>query len=339
MKNLHTLKQLGKVLGFVFGTGVLVWLLWVVGWPAIQENLSAIGGWFWVVVAIFIVAQVCFFFGWWVVIDEKLVPANAKELFGIYLAGDSINYLIPSGNLAGEPLKAHLLRPTMGFGQAMTSITIHKHAEIASQFLFLVLGVLISIYVFDLPSWAQDLSILMVCGLGLALWLLTRLLKRGTFGPIIQWITKWKFLGKYIEHHTPAAHSLDQRLQTFYQQHNKWFFVSVGWCLLGWGGGVLETYVLLQILDPTKGWLTAISIESFSIALNNLFLFVPAKMGSAEGVRTGVCMLFGIPPSHGVAYGLVRRGRELICHIPGLVFLLLRQGGRMGQVEMVTPPR
>ena len=55
--------------------------------------------------------------------------------------------------------------------------------------------------------------------------------------------------------------------------------------------------------------------------LNNMFLFVPGRAGTAEGVRTGVFVLLGLPASTGVAYGLVRRARELIWVLPGLALI------------------
>ena len=140
MSNVYRYKRLGSLGLFVAGIAVLIWILWEVGRPAIEANLAAIGWWFPGFVALFLVAQLFFFAGWWILIDHKLVPSNPWGLFGIYLAGDSINYLIPSANFAGEPLKAHLLRKDMGIGQALTSITIHKHAELVAQWFFLVLG-------------------------------------------------------------------------------------------------------------------------------------------------------------------------------------------------------
>lgn len=343
MYNQAVLRQLGSLGLLVLGMGAVVWMVWTVGWEAIQENLSTIGWWFVILVGLFLVAQIFFFVGWWAVIDRKLLPPSPLRLFGIYLAGDAINYLITSGNLAGEPVKALLLRRSIGFGQAMTSITIHKHAELVAQWLFLVLGAFVALVYFDAPWTILGFTTIVVVGLGGGLMLLTRFLRTRTYGPIVEWVAQGKVWGtgltKRLDGHRSEATSLDVRLQTFYRQERRSFFAAVGWCFLGWFGGVLETYAILRLLTPTGGWLMALSIESLSMAINNLFFFIPGRVGSAEGVRAWVCLAFGIPVSQGVALGLVRRGRELVWLVPGLLVLVMAQAGRLGHPHLAAPLR
>ncbi len=334
MLNVYRYKQLGSLGLFVAGIAVLIWILWEVGRPAIEANLAAIGWWFPGFVGLFLVAQLFFFAGWWILIDHQLVPSNPWGLFGIYLAGDSINYLIPSANFAGEPLKAHLLRKDMGIGQALTSITIHKHAELVAQWLFLVLGAAICFVSFDLPVSVQLIVITVVTGMGGSLLFLTRVLKRGTYGPILQKFAKVKWFSNRLSQYQSQAYNLDSRIQSFYQKESGRFWAAVGYCFLGWCGGLLETYLILRLLAPESGWPTALSIEALAMILNNLIFFIPGRVGSAEGVRVGVFLLFGLPAAQGVAYSLVRRGREVLWLIPGFLVLLATQGRKIGQSEL-----
>jgi len=330
-------KRLGSLGLLVAGIAVLMWILWEVGIPAIEANLSAIGWWFPGFVGLFLVAQLFFFAGWWILIDTELLPSNPWRLFGIYLAGDSFNYLIPSANLAGEPLKAHLLRKGMGFAHALTSITIHKHAELVAQWVFLVLGVTVCLLYFNLPVSVQLIAITVVTGMGGGLLLLTRVLKRGTYGPIIQKFANLKMFSNWLGQYQSQAYKLDSRIQIFYQQESGRFLAAVGWCFLGWCGGLLETYLVLRLLAPESGWPTAISIEALAMILNNLIFFIPGRVGSAEGVRVGLFLLFGLPAAQGVAYSLVRRGREVLWLIPGFLVLLATQGRKIEQSELPHP--
>ena len=56
------------------------------------------------------------------------------------------------------------------------------------------------------------------------------------------------------------------------------------------------------------------------MTLNNLFLFVPGRVGAAEGIRVGIFVLLGLPAAQGAAYSVLRRGRELLWTLPGLAF-------------------
>ena len=56
--------------------------------------------------------------------------------------------------------------------------------------------------------------------------------------------------------------------------------------------------------------------------LNSILLFIPARIGSAEGVRMAVAAVVGLTPGQGAAYALVRRAREIVWLLPGFVILL-----------------
>ncbi len=322
----------------VAGLTVLAWILWAVGWPAIQANVSLIGAWFAALVALYLFAQLAFMAGWWLVIDPSLRASGFLGLFGVYLAGDAVNYLIPSGNLAGEPVKADLLRHSMGFGGALTSITLHKHAELLAQWMFLVVGLGVALWHFELPALVTVGATVILCGLGVGLLLLTWVLRRGTFLPVLQRMAAWRPLAGRLQPYRSAAEALDVRIQSFYREQALRFAAAMGWCLVGWCGGLVETYLLLRLLSPTAGWTTAVAVETLAMTVNSLLVFIPGRVGSAEGARVGVCLLLGLPAAQGVAYGLARRGRELIWIVPGLLILLKRHAGRLGSPALSPSP-
>ena len=332
------MKYVKQVALVVTGTGLLVAIFWLVGLPAIEKNLSLIGPWFPALVLLYLGAQLAFMAGWWVLMAREIRAEGFLKLFGIYMAGDAINYVLPSANLAGEPLKAHLLRDRLGFGQALTSIMIHKHAELVSQWLFLTGGLVVALTQFDLPFSAKLFAVAVVVGLGFALLVLTRALMKGTFSLMLRRLASWKPLTARLNQYHASAQAFEDRIQRFYRTELHKFAASTIWCLIGWGGGLIETYLILQFLAPTKGWTTAVAVETLAMVLNNLFVFVPGRIGSAEGVRVAVFLLLGLPAAEGVAYGLLRRGRELLWTLPGFLYLLYRPTGGADAKGLITPP-
>jgi len=63
-----------------------------------------------------------------------------------------------------------------------------------------------------------------------------------------------------------------------------------------------------------------------------MLLFIPLRLGGAEGARAGVCVLLGLTAAQGVASGLVRRAREIVWALPGFAVILVDSWrGRSGR--------
>lgn len=305
---------------FAVGIAAIAALLAVVGWGPIMENLSRIDGYFFVLVALYAGAQIAFSLGWWVIVGRPH-PRSFGELFATYLAGDSVNYFTGVG---GEPVKAHLLRPKMGFGLAFATVAVHRHADLIAQWLFLIAGITIAIVRFDLPPAAKYAAVAGLVGFGGIAFGMTRALRRGAFGPMTRWLTRIKPLAARLAKLEADAHRLDERIRAYYhaEEHPRTFTLAVAWGFLGWCGGLVETWIVLRLLSPGHGFATAFAIEALAMIFNSMLLFIPARIGSAEGVRVGVYALVGLTAAQGAAWALVRRARELLWLVPGIIVLL-----------------
>jgi hypothetical protein len=175
-------------------------------------------------------------------------------------------------------------------------------------------------------------------GLGVLLLLLTWGLRRGTYSPLLRGLARWKFLAGRLERFQRPAADLDGRIRNFYRLRPRKFAAATAWCLLGWCGGLLETYLVLRLLLPGSGWAAAFAIEALAMALNNMLLFIPGRVGSAEGVRVGVFLVLGFPAGPGAAYSLVRRGRELAWVLPGLLAFFQWQAHELSRAEAGKQP-
>lgn len=323
-----------RVALFLAGLGVLAAILGRVGWTAVVENLSRIGGLFAALVLLYALAQLAFAAGWWVLTGSRPRPVSFGALFAAYLGGDSVNYFTSVG---GEPVKAELLKENLGFSHGLATVAVHRHADVLAQWIFLTLGVGVALVRFDLPAVARIAALLSLFVLGAMVLAMTVGLRRGAFGPIVAGLSRLRFLSGRTARLEAAARRLDERIGAFYSEKTDHFGLAVAWCFVGWCGGLVETYVVLRLLSPAHDWSTAVAIESLAMVLNNILLFIPGRVGSAEGVRIGVYALVGLSAAQGTAYALVRRGRELLWLVPGFVVLLKRHVLEDGHLRVAEP--
>jgi uncharacterized protein (TIRG00374 family) len=311
-----------RVVLFVAGLAAAAALLALVGWSSIAANLDRIDGTFALLVALYALAQIAFAAGWWILVAPPQ-PISFGELFAAYLAGDSVNYVTGVG---GDPVKAHLLSPRMGFGPAFATVAVHRHADVVAQWLFLAAGAAIALNHFALPPVVRILVLAGLLVLGALVLGFTRALRGGIFGPLLRRLSGFQPLAGRLRRLEDQARELDERVRRYYHgdTHRGRFAAAVAWGVLGWCGGLLETYIVLRLLSPGHGLPSAIAIETLSMILNSILIFIPAKIGSAEGVRVGVATLVGLTSAQGAAYALVRRARELLWLAPGIVLLLKR---------------
>ena len=291
------------------------------GWGAVSANLARIGGWFFALCGLYAAAQIAFALGWWVLTGPRPRPVSFGALFAAYLGGDSINYFTSVG---GEPVKADLLKTKLGFSRRSR----HGGGSPACGRARPV----------DLPDGRRRRRpVALRSSPGgprgrhrePARARARRL--RDDVGPAPRSLPpddrvarRFRFLARRIGRLEEAAGRLDERIGEFYSEKMGHFGAAVAWCFLGWCGGLVETWIVLRLLSPAHDFSTAVAIESLAMVLNNILLFIPGRVGSAEGVRIGVYALVGLTTAQGAAYALVRRGRELVWLVPGFIVLLKR---------------
>jgi uncharacterized membrane protein YbhN (UPF0104 family) len=82
---------------------------------------------------------------------------------------------------------------------------------------------------------------------------------------------------------------------------------------------VLETWVAMRALGIEAGLAEALVIESLGQAVRSAGFFIPGALGVQEGGYVLICALFGILPDKAIALVLVRRLRDIILGVPGVI--------------------
>jgi uncharacterized protein (TIRG00374 family) len=306
----------------ILGTAVLAALFWTVGWPAVSQNLERIGGWLVVVVALFALPEAAFILGWRQVLSPRPRLSALPGLAAAFLAGDTANYV--GAGVAGEPLRALLIRKSYGSAAAFASINLRKHAELAAQVAFLLAGVGFALVAYRLPDLVALAAAGGVLVITAGLVLMTWALRRGSYSPILRRLAGWKALASRLSRLHEGAADVDAALHRFYRENGARFAASAAFAFAAWCGGWIETWLILKLLGVGAGWGQALAIETLTMTLNTMLMFIPGRLGSAEAVRVGVFVALGLPAAPGVAYALVRRARELFWTLPGAIVLFRR---------------
>jgi uncharacterized membrane protein YbhN (UPF0104 family) len=133
-----------NLLTFILGLGVFIWLLYSIQVSTIWSLIAQAGYWVFLIILGYGVVQIFFVLAWKVLLNTDGRRIRLWDLVRIHLAGYAVNYMMLSGNVAGEPLKAYLLQDKLPMVEGLSSVTINKLSEGASMTIFQAIGLAVA---------------------------------------------------------------------------------------------------------------------------------------------------------------------------------------------------
>ncbi len=320
----------------LLGAALLAWMIRKIGLGVLVHNLVAFGFANTVMlIVIYTLAQTAFCAAWHVILLCYQSSFGFWETFRAYAAGDALNMTIPSANLAGEPVKILLIRDKLAKEPALASITVYKFADFISMTVFLLFGWTLQFFFYSLPvAWNVGGGVI-AGGMTAGCFLLYALQKKGIYHPTGKFLQKIG-LGNWMMHQVESAHFVDHGIREFYIHHPAKFWQGVFYNFLAWFGGVFEIMIFMKLSGLPASFPAAITIETFSLFINNVTFFVPARIGVGEGGRALLFSALGYPTAAGLSYGIVRRVRELTWVLIGLVILFF---AKKNQTRSAAPSK
>ena len=316
---------MSKILQIILGTagfGLLAWMIHQAGASLLWENLLRFGlGSTLGLIALYTLSQIAFCMAWFVLLKDRNHPIGFWRTFLAYAAGDALNMTVPSGNLAGEPVKIMLIKDKVGTEDALASVTVYKFADFLSMTLFLLLGWLAHFPYYQMPVFWNLGAGIILFGMSAASVLFFIIQRKGFYLPLGQFLHKFSRLEKWMEYKLAGAHLVDEGVRIYYKNHRQGFELSVFFNFLAWFGGVLEIMIFMRLVGLPVSFPAALAIETFSLFVNNIAFFVPARIGVGEGARALLFTTLGYAKEMGLLYGIIRRIRELAW--VGVGFLIL----------------
>ncbi|HEV8438898.1 MAG TPA: lysylphosphatidylglycerol synthase domain-containing protein [Methylomirabilota bacterium] len=303
-----------RTVSLLAGLAILAFLVIRVGTDATLASVARALGWQFLLICLpSCLVMAVDTLAWRYCFRDDRVPFH--RLVAARAAGEAVNVITAVVPVGGDAVKVWLLRPHVPYRESVASVIIAKTTITIAQVLFLLVGVGL--------AWSLSLDRRLLTGM---LWLLLIevVCVGGLFlvqiaGLVTRSARLFSRVG-FLQALT-SAEDLDRALQDFYRRQWRRFALSVGFHLAGWLLGVIETLLVLRVLGLSASVGAGLVIEALGSAVRFATFFVPGSVGALEGANTGAFIALGLGGSAGLAFSLVRRGRQLVWIAIGLVVL------------------
>lgn len=298
----------------LFGLGFLGAVLWRIDLIAVTRHVGAISWGIVAVLAVYLVAFLADTASWRsVVLRERLEGLNFHALWKIRMVGAALNRVTPVFGLAGEPVKAILLRKYHGmdYQEGVASLVVAKTANLIALVVFLAGGLGLALASERLPEGYKWGAIAAFGALSFGILVLFLVQRLKLSSAAVSWLAERDFgrpLAKVIQH----IHALDNRLVESYTRDRRRFAIAVLLTLANWALGAVELWVTLWLvghpISMVEAWYADAAVELVRAAT----FFIPASIGTQEAALVLVLGHITGQPSLGLAVAVIRRFREVV---------------------------
>jgi putative membrane protein len=309
--------KLGAIVGGLAGLALAAWLLESYGVGRILDLLRN-AGWFGITAVIaFHLVQILFSASAWFVIAGPAAPRpRLRTYFMLRWIREGVNNLLPVAQIGGEFVASRLLgRRGLALANAIAGAIADLTMEMVTQILFTLLGLYLLLHTVGDSGIATYVTggiivaVLVAVGFLGAQWLgLAMAFEKG-----LMW------LGEKIGWSgTTNVKGLHAALIACYRAPTRVALACL-WHSISWLLGGIEVCLALHFLGHDVGIGPGLVIESLGQALKAVGFAVPGALGVQEGGYIVVCQLFGLSPEVAIALSLMKRLREVVLGVPGLV--------------------
>ena len=251
---------------------------------------------------------------WRCLIEAKAL--SRLTMFCIRWIREAVNSLLPLAQIGGMLVSIRLVTQRgISVAAATASTTLDTLTEAIGHLAFILLSLtllVLSGHTSPVIVWITEGVVLVAIGLGALyaaqsrgwLWRLeAAIIRLGRRFPIL---------------HLQSLQGLDQEMKQMLQNRRR-ALESIGLHFLSWilGGG--EVFVVLWAIGVPVNLQQALIIESLGTAARSIGFVIPGGLGVQEGGFVLVCGLFGIHADAAVALSMVKRLREVVAGVPGLL--------------------
>jgi putative membrane protein len=308
------------------GIAVIAMLLAHYGAGEILLAVAATGWGLLIVTAFHLVPMALDTFAWSVLLPRGQSPGFAR-LLAMRWVGESVNFLVPSAQVGGDIVRAHLLRRAGIPGStAAASVLVNLTLMVVTLFVFCLAGAG-GLLAYLQPAGGSialpGLVLLAVC----MTFAFVALQRAGICGALAGLAARL-LPARDLSGLSAGAGRLDEALRESWRRLGR-VGTSAGLSLAAWFAGSGEIWLILYFLGHPVGWFEAFLLECLFQAVRNGAFFVPGAVGIQEAGAVLFGGLFGLAPESSLALSLLKRSRELLLGVPGVLAWQLWHGAAM----------
>jgi uncharacterized protein (TIRG00374 family) len=239
------------------------------------------------------------------------------RLFLHRMSAYAVNYLTPSAQTAGEPVRIFFLQEEgVDTKDAVSTIVIDKIFEYTALILFIFSGIMVSMVDGSMFSGKVEIMLFIVIALfgGLIFWFYYATIKKIGFFSSLLGFFRLNKIKKIKKHETSIIHIEEQMTQFYIQNIGKFIFLLI----LSFATVffmVLEHWLIAHFMGVDLSFLQ--SFLSATIPGISYIIPIPGALGMLEGSHAGVFALLGVSINVFV-FVLIIRLRDLVFIFIGL---------------------
>ena len=336
----RTLLRLG--LRLLVGVGVLAAVLRMVGAGDPARLIHRVGqaGWWLALVPVpTLVAMSLDVVGWQALLRLLGHPVAWLRLLAVRLSVEAVVLAAPGGSVAGEPLKASLLRSRLGvpLRAGAASLVLTKALVTASASIYLGLAALLASTRDTAGTPARVAAAISALLLVLSTSLLLVLHRLAVAPPRGEGTHRWR---RWYERRRAELAGVAGEAKVFYRAGPRGWLLCFIPFLFEWFTEGCESFLILRCLSVSISLGDALVVDGVGSVLRAFAFFVPGGLGVQDGAQVLLLRLlgFGGDPLTAAAFVFTKRTKELFWIVTGgILFAGTRDGMAAHATQRANP--
>ena len=251
--------------------------------------------------------------------------------------GESVNSLMPAGQLGGPVLMArHLAQRGLALEEAAAAITVSTTLQTFAQIAFALLGIVVLGQTTHFsPAALRTAALIASAFLAIQVGGFYLVQRRGLFSKLMNAVRRFSRKRDWSQW-VAQAQAIDLAVQGTYRRNGP-VTASFLLSLVGWIVGTGEVFLIARFLGTPVSWRDAFVLESLGQAIRGAGFAIPGALGVQEGGYLLLAPLAGLAPNAALALSLAKRARELLLGLPGLLYLRFAVHDTAAAAEAAPP--